>query len=230
MSSTQKITTLKNLSILPFLFACIPIAFIYMFLREIPILSSLFVEYVNEGNSVFFPFLTSTIIVFQFTTGHLIDIIFVLNMVAFLERGGYYYYRKVCLKKNYVEFFSEVNFLDSTEKQEELFLNFNVLLGVNTDYSTSLNLDYVDVNLDNLSRINSNDFSVKNRYYSRAITKKHNLLDYVRNSRKRKVQFNNLFNTIQYFSLNKLRICYLPSRNNCKFSISYLNNQLEEGI
>jgi hypothetical protein len=122
MYFTQKIAKLKKISIIPILIATVPFAFIYLFLRDIPFLRSLFIDYVDSGNSLFFPFLSSTTIVFQFTTGHLIDILIVGNIIAFLERGGYHYVN-VCLKRNYLVVYSESNYLDFNIPQEEPSVN-----------------------------------------------------------------------------------------------------------
>lgn len=103
MHSTRKISILKRISIVLFFIACVPITFIYLFLRDILLLNSLFNDYINSGTSLFLPFLPYNNIVFQFSTGHLIDIIIIINIITFIESSGYQYYMNVCLKKNFLK-------------------------------------------------------------------------------------------------------------------------------
>ena len=110
MRYTQKLFISKNLLILIFFFVCIPITFIYGFLRDIPYLISIFNDYITSGSSIFLPFLPSSNIFwflpdkiqfFPFSSGFLIDIIIIINLVALAERSAYHYFIKVCLEKNY---------------------------------------------------------------------------------------------------------------------------------
>ncbi len=110
MRYTQKLFISKNLLILIFFFVCIPITFIYGFLRDIPYLISIFNDYITSGSSIFLPFLPSSNIFwflpdkiqfFPFSSGFLIDIIIIINLVALAERSAYHYFIKVCLEENY---------------------------------------------------------------------------------------------------------------------------------
>jgi len=226
MHSTQKITKLKKITIVSYLLACIPIAFIYLFLRDIPLLSSLFIEYVNSGTSIFLPFLTSSTIVFQFTTGHLIDIIIIFNIVNFLERGGYHYYVKVCLKKNYLELYPETNFLEFYETREESPLNSDLLLPLKSNSGKIVNEDSDENNFDKMSRININHFNNKYGYYSCLPKMKHNQFNSLGNNRKKKTLFNNFYTFFLYYSTEDY---HLPSKNNCLFPNSSQNFYKEEG-
>jgi len=229
MHSTRKISILKRLSIILFLFTFVPITFIYMFLRDLPFLSSLFIEYVNTGTSLFFPFLFSPIIVFQFTTGHLIDIIIIINIVSFLERSGYHYYVKVCLRKNYSELYSETYFLESNRTQEEFSLNSDLLLSLKVDSDTYVNEGSVEYNFNEKSRINTNHFSSKSGYYRIIFKNKHDKLNYLHNSRNKNIQYNNYYTFFQPSSAYHLINYHFPSKNNNIFSNSFENFHIEEG-
>lgn len=230
MLSTQNNTTLKKVSILPFLFTCLPIAFIYLFLRDIPLLSSLFSEYVNSGTSLFFPFISSNIIVFQFTTGHLIDIIIVNNIVAFLESGGYHYYMNVCVEKNYLAIYSETYSLEINKTHGESSLNSDSILRLKEESNTIFNENSVEFNFYEKNRIRANYFSSKNGYYSSLIKMKFINLKYLHKSHKKITQYKNYFTTFRNYSTNNLVNYHLPSKTNCIFSYSYGYTQQEEGI
>lgn len=110
MRYTQKLFISKNLLILIFFFVCIPITFIYGFLRDIHYLISIFNDYITSGSSIFLPFLPSSNIFWflpdkiqfiPFSSGFLIDIIIIINLGALAERSAYHYFIKVCLEENY---------------------------------------------------------------------------------------------------------------------------------
>jgi hypothetical protein len=192
-----------------------------MFLRDISLLNSLFNDYITSGTSLFFPFLPYTYIVFQFSTGHLIDIIIIINLITFIERGSYQYYVKVCLEKNYLEIYSDPYFLETKGTQEESSLNSNLIIDLKDDSSTTKNESSVKLNFYQKSRINNSQFSSKSGYYS-SINKLHNC------SKKNNRHKINLF-IFQKFSINTLTNYHLPSKNNI-FSDSNENIKQEEGI
>jgi hypothetical protein len=230
MTTTQKISTLKIISIVPFVLASIPIAFVYFFLRDLPLWSSSFIEYVHAGNSIFFPFFSSHTIIFQFTTGHLIDIIVVVNFITFLERIGYYYYQKVCLKRNYLDLSSETGFLEFNKMQEESQLISDFLLSLKGDTTPILNEELLNTKDEKKSRIYTNYIFYEKRDYVSITSLKRTLFNPFRNLRKRiahQYKYSTLF-------LNSSTYCfptnyYPPSRSNCAFSNPYINIQKEEG-
>jgi hypothetical protein len=190
-----------------------------MFLRDIPLLNSLFNNYVSSSTSLFLPFLSSSNIVFQFSTGHLIDIIIIINIIAFIDRGIYQYY--VNVEKNYLETYLEPYFLETRETQEESSQISNLIIGLKYDSSTTINESSVEFNFYQKCRINANNYSSKSGYYS-SINKLHNC------SKKNNRHKINLF-IFQKFSINTLTNYHLPSKNNI-FSDSNENIQQEEGI
>lgn len=222
MLSTQKISKLERTSIFLVFLACVPVTFMYMFLRDISLLNSFFNDYITSGTSLFFPFLPYTNIVFQFSTGHLIDIIIIINFITFIERGGYQYYVKVCLKKNYLELYSDPYFLETKGTQEESSLNSNLIIDLKDDSGITINESSVEFNFYQKSRINNSQFSSKSGYCS-SINKLHN------SSKKNNRHKINLF-IFQNFSTYTLTNYHLPSKNNNFFSHSNENIQQEEGI
>ena len=222
MISTQRISKLERTSIILVFLACVPITFIYMLVRDFSLLNSFFNDYIVSGTSLFLPFLPYTNIVFQFSTGHLIDIIIIFNILSILERSGYQYFVKVCLEKNYLEIYSDPYFLETKGTQEESSLNSNLIIDLKDDSSTTKNESSVKLNFYQKSRINNSQFSSKSGYYS-SINKLHNC------SKKNNRHKINLF-IFQKFSINTLTNYHLPSKNNNLFSNSNENIQQEEGI
>ncbi|MFX1288300.1 MAG: hypothetical protein ACFFFY_07050, partial [Promethearchaeota archaeon] len=220
------INLLKKIAILPFLFAFVPIAFIYLFLRDIPLLSSLFIEYVNSGTSFFLPLFPSYTIIFHFTTGHLIDIIIVINIIGFLERCGYYYYVNVCLKRCYLEICLEMGFLETNGTQEESPLSSDLILNLKGDSNNIINEESFEVKIDKRSRIDTNRFGHKSRYYISYVRLKHNSLDYLQNSFSKIYQHNRYSTTLQNSLINSFTNYHFPSIYN---SDSYTNILIEEG-
>jgi len=220
MHSTEKNYTLKRISIIILIFACIPIAFIYMFIRDIPLFNSLFIDYVNTGASIFIPFLPYTKIIFQFSTGHLIDIIIVINIIAFIERSCYQYYLKVCLRRDDLEIYSEIYYLETNERQEESSLNLNLLAGLKDESGTRVNEISFNLNLRQKNKSNANQISCKNRYYRSRIKIKLNKLIYLFNSHKNHNQNKNYFTIFQHYLTYNLKSSHFPSKNNYLFSDS----------
>ena len=218
MISTQKISKLERTSIILVFLACVPITFIYMFLRDISLLNSVFNDYIISGTSLLLPFLPYTNIIFQFSTGHLIDIIIIINIISFIERGGYQYYVKICLKKNYLEIYSDPYFLETKGTQEESSLNSNLIIDLKDDSGTTINENSDEFNFYQKNRISS-----KNRM-------KHHKLNYLYKSNKKNNRPKiNLFifqNSSNYALINY----HLPSKNNNISSDSNENIQKEEGI
>ena len=222
MLSAQRISKLERTSIILVFLACVPITFIYMFLRDFSLLNSFFNEYITSGTSLFLPFLPYANIVFHFSTGHLIDIIIIFNIITILERSAYQYYVKVCIEKNYLEIYSDPYFLETKGTQEESSLNSNLIIDLKDDSSITNNESSVEFNFCEKTRINNSQFS-KNRGYCCSIDELHN------SSKKNNRHKINLF-IFQNFSTNTLTNYHLPSKNNSFFSHSNENIQQEEGI
>ena len=180
-------------------------------------LNSLFIGYVNSGSSLFLPFLPSSIIVFQFSTGHLIDIIIIINIITFIQRSAYQYYVKICLKRNYFEIYSDPYLSESEETQEESFLNSNLIMGLKDDSGTTINENYVEFNIYQKNGISS--IHKMKRYNTTYFHKSSN-----KNNRHKIFLF-----IFQKFSTNTLINYHLPSKNNNIFSNSNENIQQEEG-
>jgi hypothetical protein len=134
MHSTQKLEILKKLLIIVFFFTCIPITIIYVLLRDISSVNFLIDDYFTSGYSLFFPFLPYSNIIFKFSTGHLIDLIIIVNIIAILERSGYTYYVNVCLKKDYFDSqYLNIYFLESEENQNSRIPKLNLIFRFNNE-------------------------------------------------------------------------------------------------
>ncbi|MHA2287341.1 MAG: hypothetical protein ACXABG_01015 [Promethearchaeota archaeon] len=222
MNFTRKITVLKGISIIPFLFACIPLVFVYLFLRDIPILNSMFVDYVNSGTSVFFPDLPFYTIVFNFTTSHLIDIIIILNVIASLERTGYHYYVNVCLRRNDNVLCLEPYYLGTYETQEDTSQDLNLIYGLEDGSGILTNESSDDYISNQKSKVTGKKFS--NRGYDSSILKtkcnsSNFLYDPYRNN-----------NNFQDYSVYVLINSYLPSIKTQLIPNSYTSFDQKEGI
>ena len=229
MHSTQRTSKLERTSIIIVFLACIPITFIYLFLRDISLLNSFFNDYITSGTSIFLPFLPYTNIVFQFSTGHLIDIIIIINIITFIERGGYQYYVKICLKKNYLEIYSDPYFLETKGTQEESSLNSDLQISLKDEINTIINESSVEFDFYQKRRIKTNHFSSKSGYYNIKFKMKQNYLNYLCNSSNKNSQHKKNIPVFQKFSTNNLINYHLPSKNNNIFSNFFENFHQEEG-
>jgi len=203
MLSARRINAVIKISIIILFFAFIPIAFIYSFLRDIQLLNSIFIDYVNSGTSFFLPFLSYPNIIFQFSIGHLIDIIIIINIIGFIETSGYQYYLNVCLRKTYFEAFSESNFLETNGTQVASSLNSDLILCLKDNSDNVLNDSSVEFNYCKKRRIKVNKFRNKIGYYNSSIIKiKHLNLIYLHNSSKKNTQHKNNYTFFQILSTN----------------------------
>ena len=229
MHSTRKINILKRISIILSFIAFVPITFIYLFLRDISLLNSLFNDYINSGTSLFLPFLSYNNIFFQFSTGHLIDIIIIINIVTFIERSSYQYYVNICLKKNYLDLYSEVYYLETKGTQVELSLNSDLILNLKEDSETITNENSDDFKFNQKNRIKTSYYSNMNRYYSSTIKMKQNHLNYLCNSSKKNTQYRTNITVFLIFLTKNPTNYNPPSKINNLFSGSYEIIQQEEG-
>jgi len=185
MHSARKISIMQRITIIQFLVVCIPVSFIFLFLRYLPMLNFLFVNYVNSGYSIFFPFLPYTIIVFNFTTSHLIDIVIIANIIAFVERTVYQYYMNVCLKKTFLELHPELSFLETYGMYEESSQDSNLILRLKKNTWSLVNECSSEKTFDQKCRIKTVFFSSKNGYRGRLFKNNHYLLNFLYDSNKK---------------------------------------------
>ena len=120
------------LSVLTFIFICLPIAFIFIFLRHIPIIFSLIEDYVNSGSSFFIPFIPNINLLgflpergptIGLTLGQLIDIIIMINLFAYIESSIYHFFKKKYLNEELQEI--KVRIMESNTNQVYVFFNNN---------------------------------------------------------------------------------------------------------
>jgi len=103
------------------------VMFISLFLKDIPVIFSFIDDYINSGNSIFFPFLPYIDIfeflpvkyqIIRFSVGHLIDIIIFNNLIPYLEAGCYHYIKWVCSnEENQLFHIIDSHFLKSKENR-----------------------------------------------------------------------------------------------------------------
>ncbi|MHA2280475.1 MAG: hypothetical protein ACXAC5_06460 [Promethearchaeota archaeon] len=86
--------------------------FIFLLFKNPSGLGTFFKEYLISGKSLFLPFLPYDNILWflpeegqfiHFSTGHLLDIILIINIAGIVEISGHHYFIKVCLNRNYIE-------------------------------------------------------------------------------------------------------------------------------
>jgi len=99
---------MKIICLVALFFMSILVTFILIFINDIPVLSSLFNEYITSGNSFFIPilpyinllgFIPEEHQIFQLSLGHLLDIIIIVNIFSSIERSVYQYYTRICLSE-----------------------------------------------------------------------------------------------------------------------------------
>ncbi|MFX0032609.1 MAG: hypothetical protein ACFE8E_09990 [Candidatus Hodarchaeota archaeon] len=155
MQDDKKFKKLKAVLILIFIFLCIPVTLLYLFLRDISELSIFFSDYFGSGSSIFIPFLPKINLLwflpepFFFSLGHLIDIVILINAIGYIQTSIYHYF----VKKVYLNVYSRV------------------LMDLNVDSLGSKELIYFSIqdseilfNHDNSLNYlpNNNDFQIKN--------------------------------------------------------------------
>jgi len=104
-----KLKILKIVLILVVFFSYLSSLFIFMCLRDVPVLSSLLTEYIASGKSFFIPILPYINILgfipheshtIQFSLGHLIDIIIIYNIICYIDTGCYHYFKNAFLNED----------------------------------------------------------------------------------------------------------------------------------
>lgn len=110
----HKLKILKIVLILVVIFSYLPSIFIFIYLRDVPILSSVLTDYITSGKSIFIPilpyinilgFLPQKSQTIQFSLGHLIDIIIIYNIIIYIDSGLYHYIRQAFLNEETQIFF-----------------------------------------------------------------------------------------------------------------------------
>ncbi|MGB5910861.1 MAG: hypothetical protein WBH31_06685 [Promethearchaeia archaeon] len=154
MHYCKKKRNLKTLSVLVFIFSCLPIAFIFILLRYIPIGISLIEAYVNSGSSFFIPFIPNINLlsflpekgqIIGLTLGQLIDIIIVVNLICYVESSIYHFFKKKYLNEELQEISClDLNFITTEEKLYFSSQEQEGLFGLENDLVYSLNKDIFD--------------------------------------------------------------------------------------
>jgi hypothetical protein len=227
MNSFRKSNILKKVLLIFFFVASIPITFIYLFIKDLSLFNSLFSEYIISGNSFFLPFFSSNTIIFQFSTGHLIDIIIMTNLILFIERLCYQYYMSVCLKNNYLEIYSEPYAPNGKEPKIGSFPNSNLIINLK-DYSDTEIFEKSDeYYFYQESRTDATQLSSKGGYYNSMIKVRSNKPNFLHNHHN---QHKNNFSMFHKFSTNILNNYHLPSKKISTFSNPYKYYTQKEGF
>jgi hypothetical protein len=127
----KKFKKLKVILILIFIFLCIPVTLLYLFLRDVSVLSFFFNNYIGSGNSFFIPFLPKINLLWylpkpfsmiSFSLGHLIDIIILINIIGYLQSSIYHYFVKKVYLNEYSQVLMYLNF-DSLGSKEQTYFS-----------------------------------------------------------------------------------------------------------
>ncbi len=140
MNNGKNLNKLKLSLILVFISLCFPDALIYMFFRDIPFLTSFFYDYFTSNNSIFIPslpyinilwFLPYKYQITQFSIGHLIDIVIIINLSFSIQACFYHYIQRVCLNEETQIFFYYIDSysLGSKEKLNTLSQDHDSIFG-----------------------------------------------------------------------------------------------------
>lgn len=103
MQEDKRFKKLRVIIVTLFIFSCIPITLLYLFIRDISSISSFLNNYIGTGNSLFIPilpnynllwYLPEPFNVIQFSLGHLIDIFILINIIGYIQTSIYHYFIK----------------------------------------------------------------------------------------------------------------------------------------
>ena len=109
MSNNKILNELRVIPLIIFLTSSFLIIFTYMFLSDIPLISSLLEDYIISGNSFFFPtlptinmlwFLPKKYQILPITISQCIDLIIILNLTCYVESLIYHYFKWTILNKD----------------------------------------------------------------------------------------------------------------------------------
>ncbi len=113
MKNHNRLKKLKIILILVFITSFFLVSLIYMFLRDVPVLLSLFEKYFTSRNSFFFPFIPNINIlwfipekyqIFPLSIGQLIDILIIINIISYIDSSFYHYVKNICLNNESLTF------------------------------------------------------------------------------------------------------------------------------
>ncbi|MFX1311963.1 MAG: hypothetical protein ACFFHD_05070 [Promethearchaeota archaeon] len=180
----------KILSVLFFIFSCLPIAFIFILLRYIPKTLPLLEAYINSGSSFFIPIIPNINLLPEkgqligLTLGQLIDIIIMVEIFGFIEISMYHFFKKKYSNEQFNEFGClGLNYLPrgdlSSQEQEDLFgLEVDILYSLNNsgfdqDFVKTFNINeedllfyYFHILEQNRKRKNNKRFYKKSKFVS----------------------------------------------------------------
>ena len=179
--SQKKHLKLKVIFILILIISSILLSFIYMFFRDLPVFFNLFDHYIHDGNSFFLPFFSYNTIIFQFSTGHLIDIIIMINLIFFIERLGYQYYMSVCVKNNYLELYFEPIAPNSKEPKVGSILNSNLIINLKDNSDNPIFEKSDEYYFYQKSRTDATQLSSKGEYYNSIVKVRNNKPNFLLN-------------------------------------------------
>lgn len=164
MLKGKKLNKLKIIVILVFFFVYFLNTISYIFLKDIPVLSSSYNYYINSGNSFFFPslpyinllwFLPKKYQMFQFSLGHLIDIFIIINLIPCIETGVYHYIKRVCLNEDHLIFIDKDS--HSLGSKEMLFVptqDPDIIFALKDKFRYDLDDKLLDVFIERNCRLN----------------------------------------------------------------------------
>ena len=226
MNSFQKSSILKKMLLVFFFVASIPTTFIYLFIKDLSLFNSLISKYITSGNSFFLPFFSYNTIIFQFSTGHLIDIIIMINLIFFIERLGYQYYMSVCVKNNYLELYFEPIAPNSKEPKVGSILNSNLIINLKDNSDNPIFEKSDEYYFYQKSRTDATQLSSKGEYYNSIVKVRNNKPNFLHNHSN---QHKNNFSMFHKFSTIIRNNYHLPSKKISTFSNPYKYYTQKEG-
>lgn len=185
---SKKLIKLKVILILGFICLLLPVSLLSMVLKDVPVLSSIFNNYVSSGNSFFIPFLPNVNLlgflpekyqIIQFSFGHLIDIIIIANIFHWILSSIYHYYKKFCLFGE-PQLFTRINLflLSPKGKDYRRPQDSDIVFGLrdnsrenfidkflNAIETKSIGNERTDMSYDNLSIIRFRNNNIQNRLF-----------------------------------------------------------------
>jgi len=143
--------------VLIFIFSCLPVAFIFIILRYIPVIFSLIEAYVNSGSSFFIPFIPNINLLsflpgkgqtIGLTLGQLFDIIIMVNLLCYIESSIYHFFKKKYLNELLQEISClDLNCLTTEEKIYLMSQEQDNQFELENDLFYSLNSDVINKDL-----------------------------------------------------------------------------------
>lgn len=220
MINPKKLKKFKSILILVFISSCFLFTFIYMFLKDVPVISSLLNDYFTSGNSIFIPSLPYTNIFgflpegyqIQFSLGNLIDIIIIINIYCWIDTGFYHYFKRIFLNGE-SKIFNEIDsYCLGFKGKLELYQDPDIVFGFRDELKYYLDDKRIGVIERNSIKIKRIDY-----FYGHLSVKTYS----------RKISINRIFHRKSKFTLNilhkNLLFCWYHSLFNL-FRISRSKN------